>query len=113
MLLLPPIFAEVLVMDRSLRTKYPETGAVGLYRFDECCRLCIQNFSFIDEKNQFAAGASYGGYMINWLAGHTDRFNALVSHAGVFNLESMYGTTEELWFTEGKIREPPGKPRSI
>jgi dipeptidyl aminopeptidase/acylaminoacyl peptidase len=60
----------------------------------------IDNYSFIDPNNTFAAGASYGGYMINWIAGHNDKFNALVSHAGVFNLESMYGTTEELWFAE-------------
>lgn len=73
----------------------------------------IQNFSFIDEKNQFAAGASYGGYMINWLAGHTDRFNALVSHAGVFNLESMYGTTEELWFTEWENKGTPWENRAL
>ncbi|NMB82204.1 MAG: S9 family peptidase, partial [Ignavibacteria bacterium] len=60
------------------------------------CDYALKNFKFIDPKNTFAAGASYGGYMINWILGNTDRFNALVSHAGVFNLESMWGTTEEL-----------------
>ena len=44
---------------------------------------------------------------MNWIAGHTDRFNAIVTHAGVFNLESMFGTTEELWFP---IWENGGKP---
>ncbi len=58
----------------------------------------IKNFKFIDSRNTFAAGASYGGYMINWLEGHTDRFNAVVSHDGVFDIESMFGSTEELWF---------------
>lgn len=72
----------------------------------------IKNYSFIDGNNQFAAGASYGGYMINWLAGHTNRFNALVSHAGVFNLESMYGTTEELWFTEWENKGTPWENRA-
>lgn len=67
----------------------------------------VKNFSFIDANNTFAAGASYGGYMINWIAGHTDKFNALVSHAGVFNLESMYGTTEELWFPEWEYGGTP------
>lgn len=67
----------------------------------------IATFSFIDAKNTFAAGASYGGYMINWVAGHTDRFNALVSHAGAFNLESKYGTTEELWFPEWEMNGNP------
>ena len=38
--------------------------------------------------------------MVNWIAGHTDRFKALISHAGVFDLTSKYGTTEELWFPE-------------
>ncbi len=73
----------------------------------------IENFSFIDEKNTFAAGASYGGYMINWIAGHTDRFSALVSHAGVFNTESMYGTTEELWFVEWEFGGTPWENREL
>ncbi len=73
----------------------------------------IKNFSFIDSKNTFATGASYGGYMINWIAGHTDRFNALVSHAGVFNLESMYGTTEELWFPEWENGGTPWENRAL
>lgn len=73
----------------------------------------IKNFSFIDGNNTFAAGASYGGYMINWIAGHTDRFNALVSHAGVFNLESMYGTTEELWFPEWEYGGTPWDKREV
>ena len=45
-----------------------------------------------------AAGGSYGGYMVNWILGHTQRFKALVSHAGVFDLASEFGATEELWF---------------
>ncbi len=73
----------------------------------------IKKFSFIDGKNTFAAGASYGGYMVNWIAGHTDRFNALVSHAGVFNLESMYGTTEELWFPEWEFKGAPWQNRKM
>ncbi len=60
----------------------------------------ITNFKFIDKNNTFAAGASYGGYMINWIEGHNTKFNALVNHDGVYNLESMYGSTEELWFPE-------------
>lgn len=57
---------------------------------------------FIDKQRIGAAGASYGGYMINWILGHNNdprfRFKALVSHAGIYNLESMAPTTEELWF---------------
>ena len=68
----------------------------------------VENFSFIDPQLLAAAGASYGGYMINWIAGQTpDRFRCLVSHAGVYNLESMYGATEELWFPEWEFGGPP------
>ena len=44
--------------------------------------------------------------MVNWIAGHTNRFKALVSHAGVFNLESMAGATEEQWFIDGEFGGP-------
>jgi dipeptidyl aminopeptidase/acylaminoacyl peptidase len=54
-----------------------------------------------------AAGASYGGYMIDWILGHTDRFKALVTHDGVYDLEAMYGSTEELWFPEWEFRGNP------
>lgn len=73
----------------------------------------VENFNFIDKNNTFAAGASYGGYMINWIEGHTDRFNALVCHAGVFNLESMYGATEELWFPEWEFGGAPWENRKL
>ena len=53
---------------------------------------------YVDRTRMGAAGASYGGYMIYWMAGHTDRFKALVAHDGIFNPLSMTGTTEELWF---------------
>jgi dipeptidyl aminopeptidase/acylaminoacyl peptidase len=71
----------------------------------------IKNFSFIDPKNTFASGASYGGYMVNWIAGHTDRFSALFCHNGTFNLESMWGTTEELWFPEWELGGTPWENR--
>lgn len=73
----------------------------------------IENYSFIDKENTFASGASYGGYMINWIEGHTDRFKALICHAGVFNLESMYGTTEELWFPEWENGGTPWENREL
>ena len=55
---------------------------------------------FIDSTRKGAAGASYGGYMMNWILGHTNRFNAVVTHDGVYNFESMYGATDEVWFDE-------------
>lgn len=67
----------------------------------------LENYSFIDGERVGAAGASYGGYMINWIEGHTDRFDCLVSHDGVYNLESMYGSTEELWFPEWEYEGTP------
>jgi dipeptidyl aminopeptidase/acylaminoacyl peptidase len=71
----------------------------------------VKSFKYVDKNNIFAAGASYGGYMINWIAGHTNRFKALVSHAGVFNLESMFGTTEQLWFPEWEFGGTPWDKR--
>ncbi|MCJ7682195.1 MAG: S9 family peptidase [Candidatus Aminicenantes bacterium] len=71
----------------------------------------LKEYPFIDGSRLAAAGASYGGYMINWLEGHTDRFNCLISHAGVFDLRSMYGATEELWFPEWEFRGTPWTSR--
>ena len=56
--------------------------------------------SWMDRTRLGAAGGSFGGYMVNWIAGHTNRFKALVTHAGPFNLENMNTATEELWFPE-------------
>jgi dipeptidyl aminopeptidase/acylaminoacyl peptidase len=67
----------------------------------------LKTYPFLDEHRMAAVGGSYGGYMVNWICGHSDRFKALVSHAGVFDLGSMYGTTEELWFPEWEFGGPP------
>ncbi|HKB65799.1 MAG TPA: S9 family peptidase [Pyrinomonadaceae bacterium] len=71
----------------------------------------LRRNSFIDKNRVGAAGASYGGYMINWIEGHNNdprfRFKVLVSHDGVYNLESMYGATEELWFTDWEFKGTP------
>ena len=53
---------------------------------------------YVDSGRLVAAGGSYGGYMIDWILGHTQRFKALISHAGVFDLRSEAMETEELWF---------------
>ncbi len=60
-----------------------------------------KTYPFIDKNREAALGASYGGYMANWILGHTNRFKCIVSHDGTFNAESAYGTTEELWFRNG------------
>jgi dipeptidyl aminopeptidase/acylaminoacyl peptidase len=71
----------------------------------------LRRHSFIDRNRIGAAGASYGGYMVNWILGHNNdprfRFKVLVSHDGVYNLESMYATTEELWFPEWEFKGTP------
>jgi dipeptidyl aminopeptidase/acylaminoacyl peptidase len=72
-----------------------------------------KTFPFIDKNREAALGASYGGYMANWLLGHTDRFKCIVSHDGTFNTESVYGTTEELWFPEWEFKGPPWKNRDL
>ncbi|MGO9316252.1 MAG: S9 family peptidase [Terracidiphilus sp.] len=73
-----------------------------------------QHYPFIDKTRECALGASYGGYMANWVEGHTDRFKCIVSHDGMFSPESAYGTTEELWFNEWEFKGRPwdyyGKP---
>ncbi|MGP8246549.1 MAG: prolyl oligopeptidase family serine peptidase [Bryobacteraceae bacterium] len=58
----------------------------------------VIDLPYADTSRMTAAGASYGGYMIDWILGHTQRFKALVSHAGVYDLTSEFGATEELWF---------------
>jgi dipeptidyl aminopeptidase/acylaminoacyl peptidase len=58
----------------------------------------VSDVPFADGSKMGAAGGSYGGYMIDWILGHTQRFKALVTHDGVYNLVSEFGATEELWF---------------
>ena len=70
-------------------------------------------YPFIDKNREAALGASYGGYMANWILGHTNRFKCIVSHDGTFNTESVYGTTEELWFPEWEFKGSPWKNREL
>lgn len=66
---------------------------------------------YIDRNRIGAAGASYGGYMVNWILGHNNdprfKFKTLVSHAGVYNLESMAASTEEIWFVNWEFKGMP------
>lgn len=70
----------------------------------------LENFKFIDKNRIAAAGASYGGYMMNWIEGHMDAFQVpfrtLVNHDGTFNLYTNFLTTEELWFPEWEFNGP-------
>jgi dipeptidyl aminopeptidase/acylaminoacyl peptidase len=71
----------------------------------------LENLPYVDKQHIGAAGASFGGYMIDWIAGHTHRFKALVSHDGVYDSHSMYGETEEIWFDEWEHQGPPWTKR--
>ena len=67
----------------------------------------INHYDFVDKSRQTAVGGSFGGYSVNWIMGHTDRFKCIVSHAGLYNLISFYGATEELWFPEWDMGKSP------
>ena len=58
----------------------------------------VASLPFVDPDRMAAAGGSYGGYMVNWMMGHSQRFRAFVSHAGIFDLRGFAMETEELWF---------------
>ena len=66
-----------------------------------------QKYPFIDKNRECALGASYGGYMVDWILGHTDRFKCLVSHDGMFDTISAFGSTEELWFPLWEFQGTP------
>jgi dipeptidyl aminopeptidase/acylaminoacyl peptidase len=66
----------------------------------------LAKYPYIDKTKLAAAGGSYGGFMADWLATHTGRFKAIVSHAGVYDMTSMYAT-EELWFEEHDMQGTP------
>jgi dipeptidyl aminopeptidase/acylaminoacyl peptidase len=67
----------------------------------------LAKYPFIDGSNMCAAGGSFGGYMVDWIATHTGRFKCLISHAGPYDEVSMYGSTEELWFMDWEFGGPP------
>ena len=60
----------------------------------------LSNLPFVDPERMGAMGWSWGGYYMNWLLGHTDRFKAIASMMGIYDLRSFYLSTEELWFPE-------------
>ncbi|MGH9512441.1 MAG: prolyl oligopeptidase family serine peptidase [Terriglobales bacterium] len=72
-----------------------------------------KTYPFIDKDRECALGASYGGYMTNWILGHTNRFKCIVTHDGMFNTESAWGTTEELWFNEWEFKGTPYTNREL
>ena len=72
----------------------------------------VEKLPYVDKERIGSAGASFGGYMMNWFSVKTGRFKCLINHCGVYNFESMYTTTEEIWFDEWEHSGPPwGKGR--
>ena len=68
----------------------------------------VKQQPWLDGDNACALGASYGGYMMNWIQGHwSDRFKCIVNHAGLFDMPSFYQSTEELWFPEHDLGGAP------
>jgi len=87
----------------------------GDYPFEDLMKGldAVARQPYVDSTRMCAAGASYGGYMVYWMAGHTDRFRCLVAHDGVFNTSSMAGSTEELWFTNWEFGGNPYANREM
>ncbi len=74
---------------------------------NEAADAAIKQFGFIDGTRQCAGGASYGGHLANWLQGTTTRYKCLVSHAGLVNLESQWGTSDTIFQREVNLGGPP------
>jgi dipeptidyl aminopeptidase/acylaminoacyl peptidase len=85
------------------------SGDWGGQVYDDLMRQAddLQSLPFVDGKRIAAAGASYGGYMVDWIAGHTNRFAALVTHDGTFDTVSANLETEELWFPNWEFKGWP------
>jgi dipeptidyl aminopeptidase/acylaminoacyl peptidase len=73
----------------------------------EAADEAIRRFSFIDANRQAAAGASYGGHLVNWLQATTDRFRCLVGHAGLIDLEGQWATSDAIYHREINNGGPP------
>jgi dipeptidyl aminopeptidase/acylaminoacyl peptidase len=68
-------------------------------------------YPFMDKARECALGASYGGFMADWVLTHTNRFKCIVTHDGLYDPESAYGDTEEMWFNEWEFRRPEDYPK--
>jgi dipeptidyl aminopeptidase/acylaminoacyl peptidase len=86
------------------------SGHWGDYPYEDVVKATeyvLENYDYVDGEKLGAAGASYGGFMINWIAGHENPYKCLVSHDGVYEQVSMWGATEELWFPEWEFGGVP------
>ena len=85
------------------------SGDWGGEAFEDLMKVtdALAKLPYVDPGRMGAMGWSYGGYMMDWFEGHTERFKAIASMMGVFDLRSMYGATEELWFPEWDLKGQP------
>jgi dipeptidyl aminopeptidase/acylaminoacyl peptidase len=85
------------------------SGDWGGESFDDLMKVTdeLARLPYVDANRMGAMGWSFGGYMMDWFEGHTDRFKAIASMMGVFDLRAMYGSTEELWFPEWEFKGQP------
>ena len=85
------------------------SGDFGGQVFEDLMKVTdeLAKLPYVDSSRMGAMGWSYGGYMMDWFEGHTDRFKAIASMMGLFDLPAMYGATEELWFPEWDLKGQP------
>jgi dipeptidyl aminopeptidase/acylaminoacyl peptidase len=85
------------------------SGDFGGQVFEDLMKVTdeLGKLPYVDNTRMGAMGWSYGGYMMDWFEGHTDRFKAIASMMGLFDLPAMYGATEELWFPEWDLQGQP------
>ncbi|HJT16441.1 MAG TPA: S9 family peptidase, partial [Thermoanaerobaculia bacterium] len=85
------------------------SGDWGGKVFDDLMKVTdgLAKLPYVDTTHMGAMGWSFGGYMMNWFEGHTDRFKAIASMMGLYDLRSFYGATEELWFPEWDLKGQP------
>jgi dipeptidyl aminopeptidase/acylaminoacyl peptidase len=85
------------------------SGDWGGKVYDDLMKVTDQlaQLSYVDSTRMGAMGWSYGGYMMNWFQGHTKRFKCLASMMGVYDLRSMWGSTEEIWFPTFELEGQP------
>lgn len=85
------------------------SGDYGGKVFDDLMKVtdALEQLPYVDKDRMGAMGWSFGGYMMNWFAGHTPRFKTLASMMGMYDIRSFYGATEELWFPEWDLKGTP------
>ncbi|PVU97969.1 hypothetical protein BB559_001853 [Furculomyces boomerangus] len=88
-------------------------GSYPYYDLMKGLDFVLESVKYADSENVVALGTSYGGYMVNWINGHTDRFKALVTHSGIFDLNSFYYSTDKLILAEYDIGIPWNEKEAV